>query len=625
MRFKFSERNLLRRLLSQEPAARLIRMTAKQQWRLLAINLASTLVEAISEGATLGVVYLAVQLLSSPLAPSFNTQSSPILKLAPGLILMVNGLPPSTLFMGLLAVAVILQALQSITNFFGLVSLGYFSARCRALVTAHVHRQVLSFSYPCASGYKVGDLNDYAATAPDAIQIQIEQSSQLLIGFLLIVSYLTVLMGISSWLLLAVALMTALLALVQKQLLPLISTASMAVNQIQVSISSYMTENFQGLRLLHSSGQLDAADQRLSLWMGALEREQRALALRLSIVGPFSNFLPILVIAGIAALSLLLHGERTNEVLPGLVTFVTAIQRLNQRLSLMASNFDLLAENRGRLSRLNQILSPELKQFRRLHGRPYKPLDHGIRFNDVDLCYSAELTPALINISFNVPKGQVVALVGPSGAGKSSVADLLTGLYEPTAGKIFIDNIPLNQLDLASWQQNIGVVSQDTFLFNATIAENVAFGTPDAIQMQIASACQDAQAAGFIKNLPQGYNTVVGERGHRLSGGQRQRLSLARAILRKPDLLILDEATSALDSQNEWLVQQAIERFERDHTIVLIAHRLSTVKRADKIIVLDKGRIVEQGTHAELLASDGLYRRLWKQQGQRTTNLNVDF
>ena len=217
----------------------------------------------------------------------------------------------------------------------------------------------------------------------------------------------------------------------------------------------------------------------------------------------------------------------------------------------------------------------------------------------------------------------MLALVGPSGAGKSSIADLLTGLHAPNRGQILIDDIPLDHLDLASWQQRLGVVSQDTFLFNDTIGENIAFGTPGVTRTQIKAACDAAQAASFIESLPLGYDTLVGERGYRLSGGQRQRLSLARAILRDPELLILDEATSALDSQSELLVQQAIERFERSHTVLVIAHRLSTIVRADQILVLDRGRIQQRGSHSQLLSEAGLYSDLWAQQSFVNSNMSA--
>jgi ATP-binding cassette subfamily B protein/subfamily B ATP-binding cassette protein MsbA len=283
-------------------------------------------------------------------------------------------------------------------------------------------------------------------------------------------------------------------------------------------------------------------------------------------------------------------------------------------LSSLATTANQLADNSGRLERLNAILSPAGKQFRRLGGTPFTALERQISFEAVGLQYAPELPPALSDISLTLPKGRMLALVGPSGAGKSSIADLLTGLYAPTEGRILVDGVDLNSLDLASWQQRLGVVSQDTFLFNATIAENIAFGTPGASQAQIEAACQAAQAAGFIESLPQGYDTLVGERGYRLSGGQRQRLSLARAILREPELLILDEATSALDSQSERLVQEAIERFEHNQTVLVIAHRLSTIVRAEQILVLQSGRVLERGNHTTLLRQEGLYRQLWQQQ-----------
>jgi ATP-binding cassette subfamily B protein/subfamily B ATP-binding cassette protein MsbA len=219
-------------------------------------------------------------------------------------------------------------------------------------------------------------------------------------------------------------------------------------------------------------------------------------------------------------------------------------------------------------------------------------------------------------IDLMIQRGQTVALVGSSGAGKSTIADLLVGLYEPTEGRILIDGIDLHTLEIASWQQKLGVVSQDTFLLNNTIAANIAYGTPNADRPAIEAAAVAAQAAGFIAGLPDGYDTVIGERGYRLSGGQRQRLSLARALLREPQLLILDEATSALDSQSERLVQEAIERFERTHTVLVIAHRLSTIVNADLICVMDAGRIIERGRHAELMAQQGTYAHLWQQQSQ---------
>ena len=590
-------------LLSNAPADRLIRRTAREQWRLVALNLASSLVEAFSAGATLAVIFLSVETLSDP-------EALPV----PWL----RDMPPTTIFLTLLGLAVILQALQSISRFLNKLSVGYFAARCRALITACVHSQVLSFTYPCASSFKVGDLTDFANQGPEAIRNRIELTGGLLVGILLVLTYISVLIRLSPWLLLATALMGGLIAFVQSQLIPKLRTDSQEVSRISATINARVTEDFQGLRLLHSGGQLDAADLRLRGYMSELEKVLRGQSRRLAVINPLASFLPILVITGIASVSVILYDARGNEVLPRLVTFVLALQRLNDRLSMVAETFNRLGENYGRMGRLNQILDPGDKEFRRKSGHAFMGLSNSIRFDAVSLRYSPDLPLAINDISFTLPKGKMIALVGPSGAGKSSIADLLVGLYTPTEGKILVDGIPLEEIELATWQQRLGVVSQDTFLFNDSIVQNIAFGTPGATFSQVQEACAAAQAARFIESLPQGYETVVGERGYRLSGGQRQRLSLARAILRDPALLILDEATSALDSTSERLVQEAIERFEFNHTVLVIAHRLSTIVQADEILVIQDGAVLQSGKHQQLLSSCKLYSDLWHQQSQQS-------
>jgi len=607
-------RKPLQPLLSKEPVALLVRHTARNEWRLIGLNLFSSVVEASTEGATLATVFLAVKVLSTSSGAAIDWQDYPVLRGSPGIVNWLHDQPTTNLYIGLLALAVLLQGLQSFSRFLGQVSLGYFAARCRTLITNRIHRQVLSLDFPCASAYKIGELTDFAHIGPEAIRVQIEQTSKILLSVLLIVTYLAVLVSISPWLLLVVALISGLLALIQRRLLPKINAAAKDLSKTQVAISSRMTEDFQGLRLLHSSGQLDEASQRLQVWIAELERIMRGQTRWLAVVSPFASFLPILAVALISGVGWLLLGHENNGVLPSMVTFVLALQRLNGRLGELAGATNYLAENGGRITRLNQILCPVGKQFRQQGGLSIHVLERSIRFEAVGLRYAPELPKALDDICFTLPKGEMLALVGPSGAGKSSIADLLTCLYSPSHGKIWIDDTPLVQLDVSTWQKRLGVVSQDTFLFNTTIAENIAFGTPGATPSKIRRACKAAQATSFIERLPQGYKTIVGERGYRLSGGQRQRLSLARAILREPELLILDEATSALDSQSEMLVQEAIKRFESHHTILIIAHRLSTIVRANQILVMDQGRVVERGRHTDLLAQCGLYAKLWEQQ-----------
>lgn len=302
-------RRIFAPLMSQQPAAKLIRQTARQQWRLIALNLGCSLLEAVSEGATLAVVFMAVEVLSAPAGEPVGGVVSPLLAGLPMMPSWLNGMPPTALFMCLLALAVLLQIIQSLTRFLQQLSVAYFSARCRALVMAKIHSQVLGFSFPCASRYKVGDLTDYAGQGPEAIRTQIEQTSALLVGVLLSLTYLFVLARISLWLLLAVAVMAGLIIQVQKHMLPRIRSGSKAVTASQVAISSRIIEDFQGLRLLHSSGQLDAADQRLRAGMGELEHQLRAQGRRMAVIGPFSSLLPILAISILAGLSLLLGRE----------------------------------------------------------------------------------------------------------------------------------------------------------------------------------------------------------------------------------------------------------------------------------------------------------------------------
>lgn len=221
---------------------------------------------------------------------------------------------------------------------------------------------------------------------------------------------------------------------------------------------------------------------------------------------------------------------------------------------------------------------------------------------------------ALRGISFEIEPGQRVALVGPSGAGKTTITYLLPRFYDPTAGRITLDGHDLRELTQESLRANIGAVTQDTFLFHATVRENLLYARPEATPEQITAAAQAANIHDFIMGLPEGYETIVGERGFRLSGGEKQRLSIARALLKDPRILVLDEATSNLDATSEFLIQQALETLLQGRTSLIIAHRLSTILSADKIVVLNKGQIVESGSHGDLLATDGLYARLYHQQ-----------
>lgn len=613
---------LFRRLVRQglaplrdpRPASRLIRQTARKEWKVLSLGLVCNLLQAAAEGASLGVVFLAVDLLSKPPGQTIDWSSKSFLGSLPQLTAGLNAMSRNELFLLILGLAVLMKLLQSLAMYLGSLAMGYYTARTSSRLMAMIHSHILGFSFACASRFRVGDLLYVAGTGPGAVMSEINIVSAITLTMFMMLTYLIVLLSLSPWLLVAALVMGGLLSLVQQQLLPRIRQRSFAGTELGSDLSSLITENIQGLRLLHTSGELDEADKRVYGRTGDIELNQRAATRLNSVTGPINTFLPILMIAGIASLSLLLFGSRNSGVLPSLVTFVVALQRLNNTFGTIAASLGSLNINAAPLDLLNKLLEPGDKQFRRRGGFTFKSLQQGITLRNVTLQYRPELQPALRNINLDLARGSTVALVGSSGAGKSSVADLLVGLYDPTEGQMLIDGTPLTDFDLISWQQQLGVVSQDTFLFNATIAENISYGSPNATRAQIVEAAEKAQAAGFISDLPEGFDTLIGERGYLLSGGQRQRLSLARAILRDPELLILDEATSALDTQSERLVQQAIDQFERQHTVLVIAHRLSTIVKADLICVLDKGQIVERGSHQELLAKEGIYAGLWRQQ-----------
>ena len=247
-----------------------------------------------------------------------------------------------------------------------------------------------------------------------------------------------------------------------------------------------------------------------------------------------------------------------------------------------------------------------------------KSFNKHIEFKNLSFEYEQSEGLVLSNINFKINKGEVVAIVGPSGAGKSTIADLIPRFYDPKDGEILIDQENIKKLSLASLRKNMGIVTQDVILFNDTIKNNIAYAQPKATMESIINACKAANALEFIEEIPEGFEAIIGERGVKLSGGQKQRIAIARALLKNPPILILDEATSSLDTESEKKVQTAIEALLKDRTALIIAHRLSTVQTANKIITIEKGRISEIGTHDELYSNDGLYRKLYDIQFLKT-------
>ena len=305
-----------------------------------------------------------------------------------------------------------------------------------------------------------------------------------------------------------------------------------------------------------------------------------------------------------------IDGDITAGALVAFLTYAVNISNPIKRLSKVIANIQRALAAADRVFDVLDL--PELIQ-NKPKAQLLPHVKGNVSFNNVSFAYNTD-EPILDNVSFSATPGQVVALVGPSGAGKSTVASLLPRFYDVTGGSIVIDGLDIREVTMESLREQVGIVPQETMLFNGSVYDNILYGRLDATEEEVMAASKAANAHNFITELPNGYDTQLGDRGVNISGGQRQRIAIARAILKNPQILILDEATSALDTESERVVQEALDRLMVGRTSFVIAHRLSTIKNADKILVMEKGKIVEEGNHDELMAKDGLYAHLYQIQ-----------
>ncbi|MBQ2149123.1 MAG: ABC transporter ATP-binding protein, partial [Bacteroidales bacterium] len=372
-------------------------------------------------------------------------------------------------------------------------------------------------------------------------------------------------------------------------------------------ILSQFEEAISGSRIIKAFGAKSYVEDSFEQVNERHRRVSRQVRSRQELASPVSEFLGISIAAGVLFYGgwLNYHGQ-LGMTWPQFIVYIMFYWKVLEPAKAIAKSYALLQKGLVSAERIFRILDePEAIPDGK---RPLKEFRDAITFDHVTFSY--EDVPVLQDVSLTVPKGQTVALVGPSGAGKSTLADLLPRFYDVQEGAVRIDGEDIRNLRLGDLTALMGIVTQETVLFNDTVLGNIAFAQPGATREQVIEAARIAGADAFIEALPQGYDTNIGDRGAKLSGGQRQRIAIARAVLKNPPILILDEATSALDTASERLVQDALSRLMGGRTSLVIAHRLSTVRHADRIYVIRDGRIVEEGSHEDLVANHGLYSHL---------------
>src|SRR5437016_2941600 len=495
---------------------------------------------------------------------------------------------------------------------------GQFGATLQEYVTRDLRNSVYRHLAHLPLGYftqmKAGQIlsrviNDTFETRLILTQI-VTQSLQ---SASLVIVYIAILFSISWKLSLIALIILPLLGFSLQPMLKRLRRGNLRRGNVHGEMTSVLQETISGIRLVKASGTESYEESRFADGSNKYARSSLKLT-RLALVAPpvteiIGTVIAVLIL-WIGAWQVLQSGTMTGATL---LAFLTLVLRLLQPLKQLSQMRTTAQSSLASAERLFEILDSPAEFQRDSGTRDKATFERDVRFDHITFSYGEG--PVLVDINLTARKGEVIALVGPSGSGKSTLVDLIPRFYEPTEGRILVDGIDTREIKLPALRALTGIVSQETVLFHDTVRNNIAYGAAEKYtQVQIEAAARAANAHDFVTELPRGYDTLLGERGTRLSGGQRQRLAIARALLSDPPILILDEATSALDTESERLVQEAVDRLLRGRTVFVIAHRLSTITHADQIVFLDRGEVVEQGTHADLLARRGAYSRLYTLQ-----------
>jgi ABC-type multidrug transport system fused ATPase/permease subunit len=422
---------------------------------------------------------------------------------------------------------------------------------------------------------------------------------------------LGILLIVLSWkLTLLTAVLLLLISYIVQRLTRQVKRLGSEATAANANLSQRMLETFYGLRLIRAFAREDYEQNRFE----KASRQVSKIFLKLDrvsdLVQPVSEVLVAPLLLGI----LVIMGVRDPGQVAVSVTFLILLYRLQPRIRQFDADRVSLNALSASVEEVRSLLDEKDKPYLRSGTRALESIEKSIVFESVSLRYEVGKDAALRDVNCAINIGETTALVGPSGAGKSSLVNLVCRFYDPSVGRLLIDGIPLTELDLGWWRNQIAIVSQDIHLFNASVAENIRYGKLDATREEVMEAARKAHAMEFIDNLPDGFDTFLGDWGQLLSGGERQRLALARAFVRDPQILVLDEATNSLDLIAEKVVQDALEQFGRGRTVIIVAHRISTIEHADNVIVLDSGKVIESGSVPQLLAKGGLFSRLYALQ-----------
>ena len=376
---------------------------------------------------------------------------------------------------------------------------------------------------------------------------------------------------------------------------------------------SYLDEALSGIKIIKAFNATEYIKNRFNNENKRYSSIIQSMARRQQLASPASEFFGIIMVAGVVLYGGYLVLNNTSTLSPQVfITYVAIFSQVMRPAKAISDSFSNIHSGIAAGERVLDLIDEKPAIVDAPDAKPLKDFEQGIEFKNVSFAYGEKTI--LSDINLTVPKGKTIALVGPSGGGKSTLIDLIPRFIEPKSGKILVDGHDIQDVTTDSLRSLFGIVNQESILFNDSIFGNIAFGKTDATMEQVIAAAKIANAHNFIIETEKGYETNIGDRGTKLSGGQKQRICIARAVLNNPPVMLLDEATSALDTESEKLVQDALNNLMKNRTSLIIAHRLSTIQNADQIVVLESGKIVQQGTHQELISKDGLYKRLINMQ-----------